>query len=34
VYDTLNTAIEAVSAALKDTQTEKGGTDDDVRRVW
>ena len=29
VYDTLNTAIEAVSAALKDTQTERVGTDAD-----
>jgi hypothetical protein len=28
VYDTLNTAIEAVSAALKDTQTVKAGTDE------
>ena len=27
VYDTLTTAIEAVSAALKDTQTELVGTD-------
>ena len=27
VYDTLNTAIEAVSAALKNTQTESAGTD-------
>ena len=27
LYDTLNTAIEAVSAALKDTQTESAGTD-------
>ena len=27
LYDTLNTAIEAVSAALKDTQTESVGTD-------
>ena len=26
VYDTLNTAIEAVSAALSDTQIESGGT--------
>ena len=25
VYDTLNTAIEAVSVALKDTQTESAG---------
>ncbi len=30
VYDTLNIAIEAVSAALSDTQTELAGTDDDV----
>ena len=29
VYDTLNTAIEAVSAALKDTQTSETGTDAD-----
>jgi hypothetical protein len=28
VYDTLNTAIEAVSVALKDTQTESAGTDE------
>jgi len=28
VYDTLCTAIEAVSAALKDTQTESAGTDE------
>ena len=28
VYDTLNTAIEAVSAALKNTQTESAGTDE------
>lgn len=28
LYDTLNTAIEAVSVALNDTQTESGGTDD------
>ena len=28
VYDTLNIAIEAVSAALKDTQTTKAGTDE------
>ena len=34
LYDTLNTAIEAVSAALNDTQIESAGTDDDVRRVW
>jgi hypothetical protein len=27
VYDTLNTAIEAVRAALLPTQTEEGGTD-------
>ena len=27
LYDTLNTAIEAVSVALNDTQTEKAGTD-------
>ena len=27
VYDTLNTAMEAVSAALKDTQTSETGTD-------
>jgi len=27
LYDTLNTAIEAVSAALSDTQTESAGTD-------
>jgi len=27
VYDTLNTAIEAVSAALKDTQIGEAGTD-------
>ncbi len=27
VYDTLNIAIEAVSAALKDTQTESAGTE-------
>ena len=27
VYDTLNIAIEAVSVALKDTQTESAGTD-------
>jgi hypothetical protein len=26
LYDTWNTAIEAVSAALNDTQTESGGT--------
>ena len=26
LYDTLNTAIEAVSAALSDTQTESAGT--------
>ena len=26
LYDTLNTAIEAVSVALNDTQTESGGT--------
>ena len=26
LYDTLNTAIEAVSVALSDTQTELGGT--------
>jgi hypothetical protein len=25
LYDTLNTAIEAVSVALKDTQTESAG---------
>jgi hypothetical protein len=29
LYDTLNTAIEAVSVALSDTQTEEGGTDAD-----
>ena len=29
VYDTLNTAIEAVSAALSDTLIEEGGTDAD-----
>jgi len=28
VYDTLNIAIEAVFAALKDTQTESAGTDE------
>ena len=28
VYDTLNIAIEAVSAALKDTQTTGAGTDE------
>jgi hypothetical protein len=28
LYDTLNTAIEAVSVALSDTQTEKVGTDE------
>jgi hypothetical protein len=28
VYDTLNTAIEAVSAALKDTQIGEAGTDE------
>ena len=28
VYDTLNTAIEAVSVALKDTQTESAGIDE------
>jgi len=28
LYDTLNTAIEAVSAALSDTQTELVGTDE------
>ena len=28
VYDTLNTAIEAVSAALSDTQTSETGTDE------
>ena len=28
LYDTLNTAIEAVSVALKDTQTESAGTDE------
>ena len=27
LYDTLNTAIEAVSAALNDTQTESAGTE-------
>jgi ABC-type transporter Mla subunit MlaD len=27
LYDTLNIAIEAVSAALKDTQTESAGTE-------
>ena len=27
LYDTLNTAIEAVSAALKDTQIESAGTE-------
>ena len=27
LYDTLNTAMEAVSAALSDTQIEKDGTD-------
>jgi hypothetical protein len=27
LYDTLNTAIEAVSVALSDTQTERVGTD-------
>jgi len=27
-YDTLNTAIEAIRAALSDTQTEEGGTDE------
>ena len=27
LYDTLNTAIEAVSAALSDTQTAEAGTD-------
>jgi hypothetical protein len=29
VYDTLNTAIEAVSVALSNTQTERAGTDAD-----
>jgi hypothetical protein len=29
LYDTLNTAIEAVSVALSDTQTEEGGIDAD-----
>jgi hypothetical protein len=29
VYDTLNTAIEGVRAALSATQTEEGGTDAD-----
>ena len=29
LYDTLNTAIEAVSVALSDTQTDEGGTDAD-----
>jgi len=28
LYDTLNTAIEAVSVALNDTQTELAGTDE------
>jgi len=28
LYDTLNTAIEAVSVALSDTQTELAGTDE------
>jgi hypothetical protein len=28
LYDTLNTAIEEISALLSDTQTEEGGTDD------
>lgn len=28
LYDTLNTAIEAVSVALSDTQTESAGTDE------
>ena len=28
LYDTLNTAIEAVSVALNDTQTDEGGTDE------
>jgi hypothetical protein len=28
LYDTLNTAIEAVSVALSDTQTESVGTDE------
>jgi len=27
-YDTLNTAIEAIRAALSDTQIEEGGTDE------
>jgi hypothetical protein len=31
LYDTLNTAIEAVSVALSDTQTEGAGTDADGR---
>jgi predicted chitinase len=29
LYDTLNTAIEAVSVALSDTQTDEVGTDAD-----
>jgi hypothetical protein len=29
LYDTLNTAIEAVSAVLSDTQTERAGTNAD-----
>jgi hypothetical protein len=29
VYDTLNIALEAVSAALSNTQTERAGTDAD-----
>ena len=31
VYDTLNTAIEAVSVALSDTQIDEDGTDDTDR---
>ena len=34
VLDTLNTATQAVSAALSSTQTEEAGTDEHVRRVW
>ena len=34
VCDTLNTALEAVSAALNSTPIESAGTDDNVRRVW
>ena len=34
VYDTLNIALEAVSAALNASQIESAGTDDNVRRVW